>query len=605
MPAAGSTFRTDDPMLRKLLEQIGHGIVQLPDFQRGWIWDDRHIRALLASVTLSYPIGAVMLLESGDHNVRFKPRSVEGVDPAGLPEPTYLILDGQQRLTSLYLALSSGKPVPTRTEKGQDIQRLYYLDMAQCLDPEVDRIDAIVAVPPDRMIKSDFGRKIDLDVSTREREYAAGLFPVNLLFDIEERDAWRQGYQEHFDYSPAKIQFYNKFESNVWQRVYQYQVPVIELVKGTPKEAVCQVFEQVNTGGVTLSVFELVTATFAADDYRLRQDWEERQGRLARHALLKEMDATSFLTAVTLLASYHRHLASGTAVSCKRKDVLKLTLEQYKAYEGQIEAGLVKAARLLTRQKVFDIKALPYTTQLVPLSAICAFLDRRFEEDPVKQQLMRWYWCGVFGELYGGANETRFALDLPDVIEWIDSGNGNVPRTVRDAAFSPTRLLSLQTRNSAAYKGMMCLLMQAGSHDFVNGDPVELTTYFARSVDIHHVFPRAYCERKGLQREIWNSVVNKAPLTSTTNWELSGDAPSAYLKRIETAHRVKREQLDGFLKTHLINPNLLRGDNFGGFVRDRGARCLDLIEKAMGKAVSGRDSNEVVKAFGGALVIPG
>ena len=539
-----------------------------------------------------------MLLESGDHNVRFKPRLVEGVELASPPQPSYLILDGQQRLTSLYLALSSGKPVPTRTEKGDDIERLYYLDMALCMDEEADRVEAIVAVPPDKMIKSDFGRKIELDVSTREREYELGLFPVSLLFDVEGRNQWRQGFQKHFGYNPARIQFYDMFESAVWQRFYQYQVPVIELVRGTPKEAVCQVFEQVNTGGVSLSVFELMTATFAADDYPLREDWEKRQERWSQHALLQEMDATSFLTAATLLASYQRHLTNGTPVGCKRRDVLRLSLDEYKLYQAQIEDGLLRAERLLMREKIFDTRSLPYSTQLVPLSAICAFLDRRFEQEPVKQKLMRWYWCGVFGELYGGANETRFALDLPEVIDWIDGGDGNVPRTVRDAAFSPTRLLSLQSRLSAAYKGLMCLLMQSGSRDLINGDPIELTTYFDQAVDIHHLFPRAYCERSGLPRLHWNSVVNKAPLTSSTNREIRGDAPSVYLRRIETDHKLERSDLDVFLESHLIQPDLLRTDKFPEFLRDRGARCLDLIEKAMGKAVSGRDTDDVIAAFG-------
>ena len=167
--------------------------------------------------------------------------------------------------------------MPTKTEKGQEIERYYYLNMAECLDDEVDRLDAILGVPPEKMIKSDFGRKIELDVTTREQEYELGLFPVSLLFDVEGRNEWRQGFQKHFVYDPVKIQFYDLFESSIWQRFYQYQVPVIELVRGTSKEAVCQVFEQVNTGGVSLSVFELMTATFAADDYLLREDWEKRR----------------------------------------------------------------------------------------------------------------------------------------------------------------------------------------------------------------------------------------------------------------------------------------------------------------------------------------
>ena len=95
------------------------------------------------------------------------------------------------------------------------------------------------------------------------------------------------------------------------------------------------------------------------------------------------------------------------------------------------------------------------------------------------------------------------------------------PRTIRDSNFAPVRLLSLQTRNSAAYKGIMVLLMQRGSHDFLNGDPIELTTYFDEAVDIHHLFPRAYCEKLKYPPG-WNSIVNKAPLTARTNRIIGG-----------------------------------------------------------------------------------
>ena len=91
--------------------------------------------------------------------------------------------------------------------------------------------------------------------------------------------------------------------------------------------------------------------------------------------------------------------------------------------------------RLPAREKIFDNTTLPYITQLVPLSAICAVLGPRFEDDPIKRRLLRWYWCGVFGELYGGANESRFANDIQDVLAWIDGGDE--PRTIRESNFRP------------------------------------------------------------------------------------------------------------------------------------------------------------------------
>jgi hypothetical protein len=81
-----STFRTNEPFLSELLEQAHRGELQLPDFQRGWVWDDHRIRALIASISLSYPIGAAMFMEAGGDGVRFAPRPIEGVTlPEGAP----------------------------------------------------------------------------------------------------------------------------------------------------------------------------------------------------------------------------------------------------------------------------------------------------------------------------------------------------------------------------------------------------------------------------------------------------------------------------------------------------------------------------------------
>ncbi|HKI20792.1 MAG TPA: DUF262 domain-containing protein [Isosphaeraceae bacterium] len=107
MASVASTFKTHEPSLPELLDEIHKGTIQLPDFQRGWVWDDDRIRALIASVSLSYPIGAVLLMETGDHGLRFKPRLVEGAPPANGTKPEKLILDGQQRLTSLFTGIGA------------------------------------------------------------------------------------------------------------------------------------------------------------------------------------------------------------------------------------------------------------------------------------------------------------------------------------------------------------------------------------------------------------------------------------------------------------------------------------------------------------------
>ena len=103
-------FETNPVFLSSLLGDLKAGKIQLPDFQRGWVWEDERIRAVLASVSRAFPIGALMMLETGGET-KFHPRPVEGVNLPNGVEPDLLVLDGQQRLTSLFQATTYGKVV--------------------------------------------------------------------------------------------------------------------------------------------------------------------------------------------------------------------------------------------------------------------------------------------------------------------------------------------------------------------------------------------------------------------------------------------------------------------------------------------------------------
>jgi uncharacterized protein with ParB-like and HNH nuclease domain len=177
-----SSFYSNDVSISDILKSIFKAEIQLPDFQRGWVWDDYRIKTLIASISNSYPVGAVMFLEYGGDNIRFKYRPFTGVDLNSKPDK--LVLDGQQRLTSVYCAMFSKKVVETITEKKVDIKRFYYLDIKECLNPETDRVDAVLSIPEDKKLVSDFGRKVDLDLSTREKEFENHMFPLNLVYDL-------------------------------------------------------------------------------------------------------------------------------------------------------------------------------------------------------------------------------------------------------------------------------------------------------------------------------------------------------------------------------------------------------------------------------------
>ncbi len=582
------TFTSPDLPLADLLNDVRDGKIQIPEFQRGWIWDDDHISSLLASISLSYPIGALMLLETGNENVKFKPRMVEGVTSPKFSDPDYLILDGQQRLTSLFQALKGEQAAATRDSRGVEIKRWYYIDIKKVLVKGFDRDDAIFSVPEDRKLRNFRGEVIN-DYSTPELEYESGVFPfAQVLYSSD----WRTGFQKHFKFDGGKVELFTDFEQEVIKRFEQYQVPVIQLTKETPKQAVCQVFEKVNTGGVPLSVFELITATFAADDFSLRDDWQTRVTRFKDKKVLKKLGTTEFLQAIALLATRQKRkdsldqgikLEMAPAISCKRKDLLDITLEDYLAWADKVTEGFEHAAKFLYTQKIFAHRDLPYSTQITPLAAILAILGDEADNEGVRGKIARWFWCGVVGELYGSAVESRFARDVPEVLNWL-VGNDE-PTTIQQAIFSSARLKTLRSRTSAAYKGLHALLLREGALDFRTGYTIDEQIYFDESIDIHHIFPKKWCLAQKIKPRVFNSILNKTPLSAKTNRIIGGNAPSIYLPKIESQSKIKSTKMDEILKTHIISVLDLRTDDFDTFMESREEKFISLIENAMGKPV--------------------
>lgn len=587
----GASFDSTKTPLQDLLTRARTGQLQLPDFQRGWVWDDEHIKSLLASVSVSFPIGAVMLLQTGGEHIRFKPRPLAGAEEIQHKEPETLVLDGQQRLTSLYQALMGKSAVDTKDAKGKPIHRWYYLDMKQGIEPEADQEDAVLSVPGDRLVRA-FGGRITLDVTTPEHEYAAELFPVNRIFDSAE---WRQAYSEHWNFDADRMRSFNDFERYVIKRFEQYQVPVIELKKETPKEAVCLVFERVNTGGVALTVFELLTASFAADDFQLREDWNAREARLKqRHPVLHNLQSDDFLQTLSLLvtrARRHAALNAGTptdrapGISCKRRDILRLEVTDWQAWADRVEEGFDAAARFLYGQNVFKARDLPYRTQLVPLAALFTDLGQTGETEGARRKIARWFWCGVLGELYGGAIESRFARDLPEVVALV-RGEAVEPTTITESSFQAGRLLTLRTRNSAAYKGLYALLMHDGGADFRTGEPIAAQTVFDDEIDIHHIFPRRWCEKAEVEPATYNSIINKTAISARTNRQIGGHAPSNYLPDLERSADIDPARMDEILASHRIAADAVRTNRFWDFYAARAEALLQRIEVATGKRIT-------------------
>ena len=593
------------------MSEIEKGEIQLPDFQRGWIWEDARIKDLLVSVSRGFPIGAVMSLDSSGE-VEFESKLIEGVAEEGTSEPRQYLLDGQQRLTSLYQALEHEGPVATRDRagSGKTIERWYYIDIQNAMDPSADHDETIVSVPGDKVMRTNFGRDVVLDLSSTELEYENHMIPTKCVMDGM---AWGYKYVQYWqgrsDHPRGNaFAFFDAFNKAVLEKFSEYRMPLIKLGRDTSKEAVCTVFEKVNTGGVTLSVFELVTASFAAGNFRLREDWESRKGRMhSAFGVLQGVTGDQFLQAVTLMATQARRRKAESdgkpsnllpGIDCRRASILVLELEEYKEWADVVENGFMEAAKFLNRQFIFTQFNVPYNTQIVPLGSLYAELGKELKPANAQERLEQWYWCGVLGESYGSAVETQFANDLVQVARFVRGGIE--PNLLTQANFVPERLLTLRSRNSAAYKGIYALQMKNGAADWQSGEPLSYADFHTKPIDIHHIFPRRWCEKDAnptIPRGLVDSIINKTPIDRYTNHMLGGRAPSKYLPILRES--IDNAKLERILNAHWINPERLENDDFGHCFVERGQEMLDLISRTMRKpTIEGRHvfRNELMAA---------
>ena len=403
--------------------------------------------------------------------MNFKPRPVEGVpSEAKQVTPQLLLLDGQQRMTSLYQVTLRGKVVETVTPK-KKVKRWFYIDLRKALDPTADREEAIIGIPEDRFIRAAFGREVVLDLASATQEYASLMYPVSQVFDW---DNWQDGFDDYWvgdQNKPTRDEF-RTFKKQVLENFKSYHVPVITLDRSTSKEAVCVVFEKVNTGGKALDAFRLVTAMYAAAGHELRKDWYGDDSKMGRHRRFAEtlrpagQDAgiiagvgnTDFLQAVSLFHTRdRRRLAEKAgkqgkelpAVTGNRQALLNLPLDEYKKYQTQVEQGFVQCGEVFAHAAHLPYLRPSLSVANRSLAAILADIGEDWEHEANRAKLIQWYWNGVFGELYGSAVETRIARDFMEVPAWLKGGPD--PSTVSETMF---RVRPAKNNADASFRGL-------------------------------------------------------------------------------------------------------------------------------------------------------
>lgn len=552
-----SLFEDTNPRaLKELLGEIHSRNAVLPDFQRDFVWEPGATQELIVSIANNYPAGSILRVR--DTHGFFACREFEGAPQLDHGKHTFLVLDGQQRLTSLYQAFFGVG------------EHRYYLDLKKLIDGE-DFDDAI------------FYRRATTKWAQRREDFAVQaeelILPLRVLlgapggFSKWSRKVARQlPDQERIALEDS---FY-EIEEKWLRTIDDYLFPVVTLSDETDAAALCTIFETLNRTGVKLSVFELLTARFWPHEINLRELWDTAR---TTYPVLERFGVDPYYVLQAIA------LASRRAPSCKRGDVLNLAAPDIQTWWERAVAGLAVGLEILRDDcKVVLPKWLPYQTMLIPLAAVLARAghSKSPEAGARREKIKRWFWCAVFGQAYESSPNSQAAKDFTELVAWLE-GEG-MPECVASIRFDPHTLRDVTPRQRAIYRGTVCLVLRNGARDFHTQAVITGKLMQEEGIDDHHLFPSSYLEKhQGIQAaRRRDCVLNRTLIDRTTNQIISDKAPSKYLAEIKATTGFPFADVLG---SHLL-PNgedsPLLSDDYEAFLSWRESRLWKEIQSVTG-----------------------
>jgi hypothetical protein len=533
-----------------LVEQAHEGKICLPNFQRDFVWTREEVADLVRSIVRGYFIGSLLLLRCDPNNPPFAPIFLRGANPRlREPQPELLILDGQQRLSSLIYALTA----PDLSLKDSSQRRWFFVSL-----------DVLLAEPDNDEIVFDRARRELRGLDSRPAQYGQRILPCTELLTQERFYSWRDGFE---DWQRAnaldEIDTYRRDWRDGWTRAatafQTFEAPLVELprVDDSDSEAigrVCAIFEKLNSTGVDLSVYDLLTARLYRSNIRLHDLWTEacRQHRRLREWSNGKADQHKFGVLVL------RTLALLRGLDPKPRILIDLAPNNFEQDWRRAAAAMERALELTTNVGpdgfgVFQEKWLPGFGLIPILAALRARIDDERLGEQERADLRRWYWCNVFMERYSSAVESKSRKDYLEMTRHWFEGKSE-PDAFRDAqtliGASGFRIRGSASYASAVYSGVFCLLALRSARDWRRGEDIRL-----QELQDHHIFPQAYLRRHGITKRVdVNTLANRTLISDETNGKIKDKAPADYLASAEIFPSGPRTEL---LLPHFIDDTTL------------------------------------------------
>ncbi len=585
-----------------LIINLKKGQYLVPDFQREFEWRPSDIRQLMRSIFSDYYIGNFLFWKGKRQN--YEALSCESIfGYVGEPNPNFIVLDGQQRLTAIFYAFTApDMPLPQRSNR-------YYFYI---------RIDRFIAEEYDEAFTYEWNKSANQVLqSSREEQYKRHIFPLSVvgesLFSVPN---WLQGYEKywaesaeecarHGDEVPAQIAREHatnakQFADCISELVLQYKVSYIALDEDIEVAKVCDIFTQINSRGIQLDIFDLLNALLRPKSIQLKKMWRDAKPKFdflgSDKTNVYILQVMSILTQGYCSPKYLYYLMPGQEKTVRdpsgsrRKEILINDANDFeKRWHTAVDA-LDKSIALLRHPQEFGVTSanyLPYESILPIFSALQSYVKTMPSQTQLEAQrkVRHWYWASVFTNRYSGSVESTAARDFFDVRAWIDS-NETEPALLREFALTFRNLVlrNETKRGSSIYNGIFNLLILQGARDWVTGNvphPDEL--------DDHHIVPASWGQ-KYVPNNLINSILNRTPLTSTTNRDIIRDRlPNEYLRELIAANG--EEQVSSMLAAHSISSKaleiLLRDPftpiDYEEFINERQRTIVEAIENLLVK----------------------
>jgi hypothetical protein len=544
-----SLTKANPERLLSLVDDAAQAKIVLPEFQRSFVWTREDIEELLVSILQGYFIGTFLILDTSPQCALFPFRTIEGleyINKDAKPEnhgTIRLVLDGQQRLTSLFYVLYEPQ-IPLRNS--QNPYR-FFLRLDRIIDGNVE--DSVCGI----------SRAETRRISEMEQLFSESkAVPLRLFRDPSRFYPWL--HQEQKALSEDEKQIVQSFH----EVFRNFMVPVVSISPDIGKENIVNIFERINRTGMPLSLFDLAVARLYTKGINLQKLWKDfkHDNKILAEVIKPEM--------ILKLISIWEGKEPRKGSLLDTIDAMdKARFEQqwkeacnwiHKAYE-----------RMTCWYGAFEPRWIPYSTLLVPLAALLCFVTKQRGGEDMYRKIDSWYWASVFTQRYDQAVDTTSIRDFREITQWLT--NDTCPSWIENFRADQIDLIEVKETRSAIYRGVMCLIVQSGAKDFITGQPASLS-----DCQDDHIFPKASYR----QEPHVDSILNRTLISISSNKIKSKKRPSEYLQEFLDKHGEDKNRFRATLDSHLISQEAqqaMENNDFNSFIDARKFTIQHEIER--------------------------